>query len=100
MIQATVLPNGLNHLKQGKLWKTTLQYYFQGIVLKYTKTLIPRKNNAALRPYTLFGGEMASVWHDREELSPTGKEDLSGINEMGEHMKQLVQHIEDAGVPR
>ena len=41
-----------------------------------TALLLP---TAPARPYTLAGGAVSRVWHDRDDLNPAATEDKQGI---------------------
>ena len=56
--------------------------------------------SAKMRAYTMFGGEMSSVWHDRDELSIDGGEDVEGIRDMTKNIDKLLGDIEQCGVER
>jgi len=55
---------------------------------------------APLVPYTLSGGDLSRVWHDRAELSYEGGEDCVGIDRMTGKLKALVEQIVHSGVNR
>jgi len=48
--------------------------------------------------YSLFGGELARVWHDRKELDIDGSEDTKGISCMVGKLAGLLAEIRAAGV--
>jgi len=48
-------------------------------------------------PYSMFGGEVASVWHDRNGLGPKYKEDGKGIESS---LVALEQDLKALGLPR
>lgn len=55
--------------------------------------------SATPRKYSLFGGEVANVWHDRTELALNCTEDTAGVLEAVSVVDQQIDGLVEAGVP-
>lgn len=53
---------------------------------------------ASARPYSLAGGAVSSVWHDRKELSPFGVEDTDGLISSIAKIDDDVESIIQSGI--
>ena len=49
--------------------------------------------SARPRPYTMYGGEVSSVWHDRMELNISAWEDRQGIETMTTCLDSFISEI-------
>jgi phospholipase/carboxylesterase len=56
--------------------------------------------SASAKPYTLAGGSLSNVWHDRRELALTCSEDMPGINNSIEVIDENIDYlINTEGIP-
>jgi len=67
-----------------------------GFSFPHIKIIYP---TAPHRRYTLMGGMRSTVWFDRYEMSPHGKEDLVSLNEICCGLDEIVKHEIDEGIP-
>ena len=49
--------------------------------------------SARPRPYSMYGGEVSSVWHDRRELNISAWEDSQGIQAMTSSLDSFISEI-------
>ena len=49
--------------------------------------------SARPRPYSMYGGEVASVWHDRRDLNISAWEDSQGIEAMTASLDSFISEI-------
>jgi len=49
--------------------------------------------SAQLRPYTMYAGDLSTVWHDRKELNIHAWEDVEGIAAMSGNIQKLITDI-------
>ena len=55
-----------------------------------TAVLFP---SARARPYSMYGGEMSRVWHDRRELHISAWEDREWIADMARRLDTLISQV-------
>ena len=49
--------------------------------------------SARPRPYSMYGGEVSSVWHDRRDLNISAWEDSQGIEAMTASLDSFISEI-------
>ena len=49
--------------------------------------------SARPRPYSMYGGEVSSVWHDRRELNLSAWEDTEGLESMTTSLDSFISQI-------
>ena len=49
--------------------------------------------SARPRPYSMYGGEVSSVWHDRRELNISAWEDTEGLETMTTSLDSFISQI-------
>ena len=76
--------------------ETLLPEWFSTMEQKGIETIFP---DAVPRPYSLWGNEVGSVWHNRVALDPSSKEETcEGINESANAINEIVAGLVSNGV--
>lgn len=76
------------------LWIRSLLGY--NMQFKHIKILYP---TAPLQPYTPLEGERSHVWFDRQSITPDAPEDRQSMEQIYDHMSELIKEEGSLGIP-